>query len=83
MNGLSTRCKIHCCKCGNDFYIYRNTMLLEQLQCPHCLTKMDETMSHSVQSAINTVDEINRDFIKYHDDRNDPQFVISVDSVSL
>lgn len=78
---MSTTAKILCKNCENQFHVYWNNLKSEeeQLRCPHCLTVMDEKMSRDVINALATVHDLNYHFQKYHSERGEPLFSVSIE----
>ena len=81
---MSTQCKIHCYNCDNDYYVYSRGLRRDNIMdCPHCDAKMDDTMRGMIVDAILSVDEANRHFIKYHEERHEDLFGISIENINV
>ncbi|WP_034438075.1 hypothetical protein [Clostridium ihumii] len=78
---MSVQAKIHCINCDNDYYVYERNLSRNQIMnCPHCDCVMDETMWHSICDAIGSVMDINYHFLKYHNERNEDLFQVSIEN---
>lgn len=75
----SVSAKIHCHNCENDFYVYWVGLTHDQLKgCPHCGSRIDETMRNSIVGAIGAVYDTNYHFKKYHEEGDEDLFSIDV-----
>lgn len=77
---MSTTAKILCKNCDNHFEIYWNAMP-SQIKCPHCLSEMSENMVKQVRNAIGTVHDVNAHFRKYHSEREESLFEVSIQEI--
>lgn len=81
---MSTQCRIHCFNCDKDYYVYERGIDFKQIvDCPHCDAKMDSIMWKKVVEAILTTSEANTHFVKYHSERGEDLFGISVENVHV
>ena len=81
---MSVQCKIHCCNCENDYYVYWPHMSKENIvNCPHCDAKMDSKMWANIIDAVGNVWDVNYHFRKYNSERDEDQFYISVENVEV
>lgn len=77
---INTKAKIHCHTCGKDFDIYfTGTNKLDF--CPHCGAIIDETMRKAIFDSMGYVQDTNQHFYKYHLERKEPMFTISVEGL--
>ena len=76
----SFQAKIHCHKCNHDYYVYRSNLQHNvPVNCPNCDSKIDDMMWNMLVDAALTVDEVNYHFRKYHSERNEDLFCLSVE----
>jgi len=77
---INTKAKIHCHSCRKEFELYW-TGLSKVDHCPHCGSAIDEIMWNSIVSSMAQVQDTNHHFYKYHLERKEPMFTISVDGL--
>lgn len=81
---MSTQAKIHCHNCGNDYYVYWSEMNKQHIvNCPHCDAKMDAKMWEHIIDAMGTVNDLNYHFRKYHEERSEDLFSVSIESIDV
>ena len=82
---MSVCAKILCGNCGYEFlaYSWSDSENPKAFDCPKCFTSMDEEMKQQVFHAMNAVRDINQHFRKYHLERKEPLFVVSVEGIPI
>lgn len=78
---MSTQAKIHCFNCNADYYIYWDGISKDKIiDCPHCDATIDEHMWEQIVNAMGSVHDVNYHFAKYHGERNEDFFQISIEN---
>jgi DNA-directed RNA polymerase subunit RPC12/RpoP len=79
---MATRADLKCENCGHTFQVFWNRFEKQlPLECPYCSKEIDETMTEMIKNALGSVWEVNYHFRKYHGERNEPLFTVSVTDV--
>ena len=68
--------QVKCFHCGANYDLYFDSEPLNT--CPHCLAEMPEKPFKKIQNAFYTVEEVNKDFRKAHDERGQRLFQIEI-----
>lgn len=81
---MSLQCTIHCYNCNNDYHLYSRQIQHDKpVDCPHCFTKIDETVWNDLVNAVLSLDEVNYHFRKYHAERHEPLFDVSMKNIHV
>jgi DNA-directed RNA polymerase subunit RPC12/RpoP len=79
---MATRADITCKNCDNTFQVFWHEFTKQlPLSCPYCSKEIDETMTEMLKRALGTTWEVNYHFRKYHEERNEPLFVVNISDV--
>lgn len=78
---MSTQAKIHCFNCDGTYHVYWSGISKENIvNCPHCDATIDEIMWHRIVNALGTLNDVNYHFRKYHDERGEDLFEVSLEN---
>lgn len=81
---MSTQAKIHCFNCDSTYYVYWDGINRDKIiSCPHCDAEIDKKMWKKIVNAMGTVNDLNYHFRKYHDERNEDLFEVSIENVHV
>ena len=81
---MGTQAKIHCCNCGNYYFVYWAGIRKDAIVgCPHCDATMDNDTWEHVVDAMGTVNELNYISRKQHLEYNEDQFCVSIENVEV
>ncbi len=72
--------RVRCFHCGGRFELYSRDMNHDGKppMCPHCLSRMDGKQWGRLIDAYFTISEVNKDFRKYHEERDEPLFQVEL-----
>ena len=72
--------KVHCENCGSDFEVHSREMQLNKvpIRCPHCLQQMTEKQWSAFVDAFFTVQDLNYQAIKSHEEWGKPLFTVEM-----
>ncbi|MGX4600286.1 hypothetical protein [Faecalimicrobium sp. JNUCC 81] len=78
---MSTQAKIHCFNCNCNYYVYWSGISRDKIiSCPHCDAEIDDKMWNMIINALGTVNDVNYHFRKYHDERSEDLFEVSIEN---
>lgn len=81
---MATQAKIHCFNCDHDYFVYWFGISRDKIiNCPHCDATMDSTMWNQIVDSLGTVHDTNYHFMKYHHERNEDLFEVSIENVHV
>lgn len=83
---MSVKIKLHCKTCGNSYELYSTNVENGgklRFDCPYCFAEIDQTMSKMLLHAALVLDEVNIEFLKYHQQRKEPLFVASLEGLEV
>ncbi|WP_260156637.1 hypothetical protein [Levilactobacillus brevis] len=85
MMALLTTPKLKCFNCGNSFPVnFQKALRAQEIQCPYCFTKVEESSLDKVFSAMGEIQDVNADLVKYHTDgRDEPLFQLEFESTEV
>ena len=76
---MKIQAKIHCCQCNSDYQVYLQSLQHDSpIHCPNCGAIMDTDMWNRVVNATYAVNDVNNHFQKYHSEREENLFYLSV-----
>lgn len=76
---ITAEAKVYCHSCGKEFSIHWIGLSRDSINmCPHCGAEIDETMRDSIVDAMAAVMDTNQHSYKYHLERREPLFTVSV-----
>lgn len=77
---MSLYCKIRCGNCKNSFDVYQGELNYRNtpVRCPHCLQKMSDEMWKSLVESYLTVQDLNYQALKAHEEHQDPLFSVEM-----
>lgn len=67
---------VKCFNCGAEYYLYFDNK--PPRLCPHCCAEMPDKAYKKIENALFTVEEVNKDLRKSHDENNRPLFQIEI-----
>jgi transcription elongation factor Elf1 len=74
---MFTRASLTCSQCGKSFPLNLNVKP-QAIRCPFCQKEMASDMIEDVYTAAGYVSDINYRFRKYLNERDEPEFRLSV-----
>lgn len=83
---MSVKIKLHCKTCGNSYEFYSTNAETGgrlRFDCPYCFAEIDQTMSKMLLNAALVLDEVNIEFLKFHQQRDESLFVASLEGLEV
>ena len=73
--------RIHCFTCNKEYLLNSEDISTNDIHnCPHCNAKIDKQMWDMIIHAMNTINDVNGHFKKYHNERQENLFSISIEN---
>lgn len=67
---------VHCHRCGAEYPLYFNRV--EEMKCPLCYAEVPEKAFNKIENALRNVAEINKDFVRAHEERGATLFRVEI-----